>query len=143
MRLTDTQGRSILIEKSFLETGMFADGSDLSASLDGTNTFSFATKSGSNPVTYTLTRSIFCVNLTVGGGGVSVILNTGGFKIFCTGTLTNNANGTITNAGLGGGNASAGSGGAAIAGVAASEVGGAVAGGAGGTGTPRGGGPRL
>lgn len=63
--------------------------SDGSAVLDGTNTFAWASKSGS---TYTLTRDVNLINLTVNAG---VILETANFKLYGTGTL-NNA-GTIKN----------------------------------------------
>src|SRR5260370_688081 len=100
MRTTDTQGRTIVLEKSFLEIGMFGDGSDGSATnptnFNGTNTFSFASKAGN---VYTLTRSIFCIDMTVATG---VTVMTAGFKIFCTGTLTNS--GTISNGGNPGAN---------------------------------------
>ena len=70
MRITDTQGRTVILEKSFLETGMFGDGSDGTPNnFDGTNTFSFASKVGS---VYTLTRSIFCIDMTV-AAGVTVV----------------------------------------------------------------------
>lgn len=85
MRTVDTQGRTVQLDKSFLETGMFGDGSDASPNFDGTNTYtSFASTTGSAPnLVYTLTRSIFCKDITVASGKT---VNTGGFKIFCTGT---------------------------------------------------------
>ncbi|HEY9172184.1 MAG TPA: hypothetical protein VI136_07870, partial [Verrucomicrobiae bacterium] len=118
MKIVDTQGRVVRLEESFLETGMFGDGSDGSPNFDGTNTFSFASKSGNE---YTLTRSIFCVDMTVGSGKT---VKTAGFKVFCTGTLTNA--GTITNEG------NAGSTGTAGAALAAVELGGSATGGTGG-----------
>ena len=128
MRITDTQGRTVILEKSFLETGMFGDGSDGTPNnLNGTNTFSFASKSGS---VYTLIRSVFAVDLTVAGG---VTLVTAGFKIFCSGTLTNS--GTITNAGNPGSNGTTGGGaGAAGTAIASAELGGSSAGGTGAAG---------
>src|SRR5262245_27540122 len=126
MKLVDTQARAVVLEQSFLETGMFGDGSDLSPTFDGTNTYpAFASTTGSAPnLVYTLTRSIFCKDMTVASGKT---VNTGGYKIFCTGTLTNS--GTIINAG----NSAPGqtAGGA----LAAAELGGSGAGGAGATGT--------
>src|SRR5262245_52666679 len=110
MRYRDIAGRDILTSQAALDIGMFGDGSDVSPVLDGTttyNAFSTLTNPGASGV-YTLSRSIFCLNLTVNGG---ITLKTAGFKIFCTGTLTNN--GTITNSGSAGGNASGSSGGSA------------------------------
>src|ERR671923_1277456 len=118
MKFRDVQGREILIAQAELDIGLFGDGSDGSPNFDGTNTFAFASKSGN---IYTLTRSIFCRDLTVTSSPL-VTLKTAGYKIFCTGTLTNN--GTITNAGNTGGTAigsGLGSGGPA---VAAGELGG-------------------
>src|ERR1051326_3925254 len=84
MRFRDISGREILASQAALDIGMFGDGTDLSPNFDGTNTFGFASKSGNN---YTLTRSIFCQDLTV--ATASIPLKTAGYKIFCTGTLTN------------------------------------------------------
>src|ERR1051326_7587554 len=99
-RIVDALGRQDLLDVSTAETGLFGDGSDGSPVFDSGNTFAFATLVGS---TYTLSRSIFCVDMTVGSGK---IVATAGFKIFCTRTLTNN--GTITAAGGTGGAGGAG-----------------------------------
>src|SRR5207302_8759447 len=95
MKTIDSQSRVIQLEKSFLETGMFGDGSDGSPIFDGMNTYpNFASTTGIAPnLVYTLTRSIFCKDITI--ASVKTV-NTGGFNIFCTGTLNNS--GTITNA---------------------------------------------
>ena len=60
------------------------DGSDGSCVLDGTNTFPWATKSGS---TYTMTRAFFVSDITVNGG---VVLKPDGWSGRCRGTFTNN-----------------------------------------------------
>src|ERR1043166_3260806 len=98
MNLIDTQARVVDLEKSFLETGMFGDGSDGAVIFDGTTAVLGLVPSAS---AYTLNRSIFCSSITING---SVKIKTAGYKIFCTGTLTNN--GTITNEATLGGNAS-------------------------------------
>lgn len=70
----------------------FSDGSDGDATLDGTNTVNWATKSGS---TYTATRVPFLGNLIT---ALTIILNMNNFHgPYGTGTLTNN--GTIHNDG--------------------------------------------
>lgn len=65
----------------------FSDGSDGSLTFDGSTTILGMTPSSS---TYTLTRDIRATSITV-NNGVTII--TKGWKIFCSGTLTNN--GTI------------------------------------------------
>jgi hypothetical protein len=67
------------------------DGSDGACVLDGTNTFPWASKTGS---VYTMLRPIFVSILTVNSG---VTLQPDGWSGRCTGTITNN--GTITVAG--------------------------------------------
>jgi len=57
MTTIDTQGRAVSLETSFLETGMFGDGSDGTVTFDGTSTVLGLVPSSS---TYTLNRSIFC-----------------------------------------------------------------------------------
>src|SRR5437870_292192 len=112
MTTIDTQGRAVSLETSFLETGMFGDGSDGAVTFDGSSTVLGLVPSSS---TYTLNRSIFCSAITVNGG---VTIRTAGYRIFCTGTLTNS--GTITNAGAAGSNNSGTSGvagGPSIAGI--------------------------
>ncbi len=126
MRITDTQGRTIILEKSFLETGMFGDGSDGAVTFDGTSTVLGLVPSGS---TYTMNRSIFCSAITINSG---VTLKSAGFKIYCTGTLTNN--GTISNAGGPGGSGSGSTGGSGGSSASAAELGGSAPGGAGPTG---------
>ena len=128
-RINDAQGRQIDLRQSFLESGFFGDGSDGSVTFDGTSTVLGLVPSSS---TYTLNRSIFCVDLTVNSGATII---TAGYKIFCAGTLINN--GTISNAGKVGGNGGNGGGaggaaGAAGAALASNELGGSSAGGAGG-----------
>ena len=85
------------IDNSFI-SNLFGDGSDGVILLDGSNTFSYISKSGS---TYTLTRDIFATTLTVNGG---VILITGNWRIFCTIEIT--GAGTIKQDGNTGGNGS-------------------------------------
>lgn len=64
---------------------VFGDGSDGSATLDGTATVGWASKSGS---TYTMTRDALLVNLTLTSGS---ILKTAGYVLFGTGTFTINS----------------------------------------------------
>ena len=82
--------------------GLFGDGSDSSATLDGTATVSWAGKSSS---VYTMSRDCYCTNLTVNTG---VTLITNGWRIFCQGTLS--GAGTIS---CNAGNASGATGGTA------------------------------
>lgn len=72
----------------------FGDGSDGTATLDGTATVSWATKSIS---TYTLNRDVYAANLTVTGG--STILMTNGYRIYVNNVLTTAAGGKISAAG--------------------------------------------
>lgn len=85
--------------RQFIATdeGMFSfgDGSDGSVTLDGTNTFSWASKSGS---IYTMTRDVYCINMDIDSG---VTLNPAGYRIFGLGTLT--IDGTIERDGNDGG----------------------------------------
>lgn len=62
----------------------FGDASDGDAVLDGVNTFSWASLSGS---TYTMLRPVFLHNLTINSGK---ILSPAYYSIWGTGTLTNN-----------------------------------------------------
>ena len=91
----------------------FGDGSDGAVDLDGTNTYSFMSKSGSD---YTLTRDAYLTDLTVSVGST---LTTNGYRIFGTGTLTNSGtikwNGNDGSNAPGNGNPAGGSGGAALA----------------------------
>lgn len=98
---------------------LFGTGSDGSATLDGSNTVAWASKSGSE---YTMTRDAHLTSLTVNVGST---IKTAGYAIFCTGTLTNN--GTIQNIGS---NATTGTG---AAGGPGGHYGSGGAGGNGGT----------
>lgn len=93
-----TDIKSILGRVSTLESqvgfGLFGDGSDGAVVLDGTISPVWATKAGS---VYVLQRDVFFTNLTINAG---VTLWMGGWRLFCTGTLTNN--GTITQQGMDG-----------------------------------------
>lgn len=93
-------------------TGFFGDGADGAVHLDGTNTFAFMSKVGS---VYTMTRDIFCTDLTIDSG---VTLKHANYRIFVNGTASgtgkiqgNGANGTA------GGNANSGSAGGGGAGT--------------------------
>src|ERR1051326_1178856 len=114
MKMVDTQGRAVQLEKSFLETGMFGDGSDGVANFDGSATPNGANKDSSTQ--YTLTRSVFYTDMTVAG---TVTVKTAGYKIFCSGTLSNS--GAINNAGTAGGaggaSGTAGTAGSAVAAI--------------------------
>jgi hypothetical protein len=63
--------------------GIFGDGSDNSATLDGIATFTWASLVGS---TYTMTRDCYLTSFVVNNG---ITLTTSGFKIFCQGTGSN------------------------------------------------------
>lgn len=63
----------------------YGSGDDGPANFDGTNTFSFASKVGS---VYTLTRDLFLADGAIVAPSATV--NVAGFKVFGTGTLTNN-----------------------------------------------------
>ena len=129
MRTVDTQCRVVQLGKTFLETGMFGDGSDGAVTFDGSSTVLGLVPSSS---TYTLNRSIFCSAITINSG---VTIKTAGYKIFCTATLLVNSTGIITNAGANASNASGSSGSSGAAAVAAGELGGSAAGGAGANGS--------
>lgn len=64
--------------------GIYGDGSDGALVFDGTNAVTGASRSGT---TYTLSRDIFATDITVNSG---VTINTNLYRIFATGTLTNN-----------------------------------------------------
>lgn len=100
--------------------GLLGNGEDGSATLDGTNTFTWASKSGND---YTLTRNVMLTDCTING---SCTLNPAGFLFQGTGTLT--LNGTIRRNGNNGGSGS--SNGAALS---ANFLGGSFAGGGGTT----------
>jgi hypothetical protein len=122
--------------------GMFGDGSDGAATLDGTATVTWATlsPSGASGV-YTMTRDVHSTGLVVNSG---ITLKPAGYRIFCQGTVTNG--GTISVAGntattsTGGsstGNGSVGSGrGGGNGGTGVSGAG--AAGGSNGIGAPNG-----
>lgn len=101
--------------------GMFGDGSDGSATLDGTATVTWASKASS---VYTMTADCWLTSLTVNTG---VTLISAGFRIFVAGTLS--GAGIISAAGKSAVNATAGAIGAS------GSIGSGSAGGAGGTGT--------
>jgi hypothetical protein len=67
------------------------DGSDGAVTFDGTTTVLGIVPSGS---IYTMAKDIFCTSITINSG---VTLKSSNYRIFCTGTLTNN--GTINNSG--------------------------------------------
>jgi len=71
--------------------GVFGTGTDGAATLDGTATVAWASKSGN---TYTMTREAHLTSLTVNN---TVTLKTANFRVFCAGTVTNA--GTISNNG--------------------------------------------
>lgn len=109
-------------------TEFFGDASDGTVVFDGSTTILGLVPSGS---AYTLTRDIYCNNITV-NTGVSII--TAGFRIFAQGTTTLTGTGTIKNNGVNGGNASTSTGGTGgtIPSSVTTSVG--TAGGAGGAG---------
>src|ERR1044071_1613149 len=63
---------------------IFGDGRDGTATFNGSNTVTGATRVGS---VYTLTRNVFYNSVTISS---TVTVKTGGFKLFCKGTFTNN-----------------------------------------------------
>jgi hypothetical protein len=99
---------------------LLGDGSDGSATFDGTTTILGLVPSSS---TYTLTRDIMCTDITVNTG---VTVKPAGYRIHCQGPVINN--GTISAAGL------PGSGGAGGSGTGNGSSGGGKAGGGGQTG---------
>jgi hypothetical protein len=124
--------------------GVFGDGTDSSATLDGVATVAWASLAGS---TYTMSRDCNCTNLTVNN---AITLAPNGYRILCRGTFTNN--GTVSsvgaagnangNAGGAGGSGTLGAGKAAGAGTTTTGTGGTNtgcagygSGGAGGTGS--------
>ena len=118
----------------------YGDGSDGSGTLDGSTTVFGLVPAGN---VYTMTRDLYCINLTINTG---VTLNTAGYRLFGTGTLTGNGtakvlrNGANGGNGGNGGNGTSGSGGTAgTAGTAGSalsagSIGNALAGSNGGAG---------
>ncbi len=122
-----------------IESYYFGDGSDGSVVFDGSTTILGMVPSSN---IYTMTRDIYCVDLTINTG---VTLKPSGYKIFNTGTLTMNGTATIsrngnngTNGGTGGYSVN-GSGGAGGAALAAGTLPGSLAGGNGASSTQSGG----
>jgi hypothetical protein len=107
--------------------GVYGDGSDGTASVDGANTFSWASKSGAD---YTLIRDVFLDSLTV--TGASTTLKTNGYRIWVRNTLTTSGGGKIWMIG------NAASGATAGAALTTGTIRGAGAGGAGSSGTTNG-----
>ena len=107
--------------------GVFGTGTDGAVTLDGTTTYTgFSSLAGS---TYTLTRDVQASSLTINNG---VTLKTANYRVFCTGTITNN--GTISNAGSAASGGSGGTGNPASASFDAGKNGGAGGTGVSGTG---------
>lgn len=93
----DTTGTGPIIRSSsLLAIQNFGDGSDSSVTFDGSTTILGLVPSSS---IYSLTRDIFCTDITI---DIGVTIKTQGYKIFATGTITNN--GTIDRSGIVGGN---------------------------------------
>jgi hypothetical protein len=103
--------------------GWVGDGSDGNIVLDGTNTYSFLTKTGN---VYQQNRDIFANNLTIDAGKT---LQTSQFRTYVLATLT--VNGTLTAAGTDAGGISAATAGQAPATVGSPTLGGGQDGGAG------------
>lgn len=106
--------------------GLFGDGSDGTVTFDGSATVLGLAPSSN---TYTLIRNIYPANMTV-NSGVRII--TSGFKIYCSGTLTNA--GFISANGANGGNGATPTAGSLGAAYSANELGANQSGGAGGAG---------
>jgi len=113
-----------LIVNGYVSSAAFTgSGNDGTVDFDGTNTFSFASKSGN---TYTLTRDVESTTLTIQSG---ITLKTEGYRIFSQVSITNH--GTISANGGDGGNggdgtyddAGGGQGAAGTAGAAAHSAG--------------------
>lgn len=80
---TPNSSNKYVTEQGAVEaTATFGDGSDGAVTLDGTNTYAFLSKSGS---VYTMTRDIYCTNLTINSGST---LEPAGFRIFVNGTFS-------------------------------------------------------
>ena len=107
----------------------YGNGRDGIVNLDGVNTYSFATLTGT---TYSLTASIFATTFVL---QPTITLKTEGYLIRCTTSFENK--GTITHNGGNGGDAIYGNWGVGGVGAVSVEVGGGGAGGTGGiSGTP-------
>jgi hypothetical protein len=111
----------------------FGDGCDGDIALDGTNTFSWASKSGS-PAVYTLNRPVYADDITITNGAE---INTNGYHLYISGTVTG-ALVCRSNGGAGGvgqaGNSGGTGGSAGAAAHAAGSLPAALAGRAGGLG---------
>ena len=132
-----TVGGVVSVAINTVASWLFGTGSDGAVVMDGSNTFPFATLAGSD---YTLTRDIQTTSLTV-NAGIVLGTGTGGFRIFCQGSVINQ--GTIS----GGGGGSSGAGGAVANGSPGGngtistygfQAGGGGGGGASGSATPGG-----
>ena len=114
--------------------GPYGDGSDGTWTFDGNTAVTLTNGGTLTPAAgvYTLTRDIYLSGATVSNGGTHVgIINTAGFRIFCTGTITVNANCYIQDSGADGAAGTASTGGAAGGAPAAGMLGGGTAGGVG------------
>jgi hypothetical protein len=91
-----------------LNSFVYGDGNDGAVTFadDATDHVGSTHTGSAGAYVYTLTRDIFCTSLTV---NATVTLRPANFRVFCTGTLTNN--GTISAAGGAGGNGSGAAGG--------------------------------
>lgn len=98
---TPSATNKFLTELGFYNAGYFGDGADGALVYDGA-----ATILGMAPAAnvYTLTRDIFATDITINNG---ITLKPGGYRIYATGTLTNN--GTISRNGVAGGTGANGS----------------------------------
>lgn len=106
---TDATTANEAVRKSLIDGGLVkdyvGDGSDGAVTLDGANTYSFFSKSGS---TYTLQRDVFLTTLVVNSGS---ILEANGYRLFCK--TSAQIDGTLRNNGGNGGNGSGAVGGTA------------------------------
>lgn len=111
----------------------FGDGSDGAGVADGATALAGATLGGG---TYTLTRDVYFTDLTVSTG---VTINPAGYRIFGTGTLTENGTGKIARNGNNGSSSTTSAGAAGGAALADGYLKGSLAGAAGGNGANGGG----
>jgi hypothetical protein len=111
---------------SFQLNGVFGSGLDGVATFDGSTAVTGATRSGS---TYTLARDVSYSSATVSTG---VTVNTGGFRMFVSGTLTLAGTAVINRDGNPGANASGTSGAVKASGLPSGSVGNVTLGGSGG-----------
>lgn len=87
--------------------GFFGDGSDGSVIFDGTSTVLGLVPSSS---VYTLTRDIYCINITL--SGASTVVKTNGYRIYAKGTVTTSGGAIISASGNNGSGSTAGTAGA-------------------------------